>query len=296
MNAPAHRHHVVVGVDGSDTSTGAALWAAALASTWGCTLVVAHAIPQDGTRYSPAAVLAESQFISQLREDAEAIVDAALAAVREAYPSVDVQHSVGAGPAGAFLVDAAAHARAVVLGSTGSGAFRSLLLGSTALHVANRAPCPVTVWRGTHTHPDSSPVVVGVDGSDLSSAAVDSAFEFASFFDAPIVAVHTWQGSPSLGAGGTGLLVDWDTVAQEEEALLGERLSGTAEQYPDVPVRRVAEQGGSADTILREAADAQLIVVGSHGRGPLLGAMMGSTSQNILHHARCSVTVCRQQD
>ncbi len=91
------------------------------------------------------------------------------------------------------------------------------------------------------------------------------------------------------------MLVDWDAVKQEEEALLSEGLAGESERYPDVSVTRVAEQGAAADVILRHAGDAQLIVVGSHGRGPLLGALMGSTSQNLLHHAKCPVMICRSE-
>jgi nucleotide-binding universal stress UspA family protein len=45
--------------------------------------------------------------------------------------------------------------------------------------------------------------------------------------------------------------------------------------------------------MLRHSNDAQLVVVGSHGRGPLMGALMGSTTQNLMHHARCPVLICR---
>lgn len=287
------RNHLVVGVDGSDTSTNAALWAGALASRWKCTLVVATAIPPTTARYSPTAALVESQFVSERREDAESIIDSAAATVRAAHPQVDVQSAIGPGPAGTFLVEAAEHARMIVIGSTGVGAVRSLLLGSTALHVSNKAPCAVAVWRGPATEPDTKPVVVGVDGSDLSSAAVTVAFEFAAFVDAPITAVHTWQWTSALRATSIGL-PEAETVQQQEQALLSERLAGTADLFPDVSVRRIAEQGSAAQTLLRESADAQLIVVGSHGRGPILGAVLGSTSQNLLHHARCPVIVCRR--
>ncbi|NLG56753.1 MAG: universal stress protein [Rhodococcus sp.] len=294
MSTQKFHNHVVVGVDGSDASIGAALWAGALAHRLGSELVLVYAIPQNTALYSSASALAESQVIDALRQDATEIVEAGEAAVRAAHPDVAVHHLIGMGPAGTLLVEVAANARMVVVGSTGAGAVRALLLGSTALHVANKAPCPVTVWRGARSQPDNSPIVVGVDGSALSSSAVDISFELAAFFDAPVVAVHTWQGSPGLGPVDTDPRVSWEAVSQEEHALLSERLSGTAQQYPDIDVRKVAEQGGAAETLLRESENAQLIVVGSHGRGPLLGAVMGSTSQNLLHHARCPVTVCRQ--
>lgn len=294
MSTPAS-HSVVVGLDGSDASTAAALWGAAVASKWGATLSLVHALPQDGPLYSPAAIMLESQFLSQLREDGEAIIGTAKRLLGPKFPGLEIETTISPGPAGTALLEAADWARLIVLGSTGTGAIRSVLLGSTALHVVNRAPCPVTVLRGEVTTPDQRPVVVGVDGSDLSRDAVAHTFEFASFFEAPLTAVHTWQGSPTLGAGGTGMLVDWDAVKQEEEALLSEGLAGESERYPDVSVTRVAEQGAAADVILRHAGDAQLIVVGSHGRGPWLGALMGSTSQNLLHHAKCPVMICRSE-
>ncbi|MCQ4117921.1 universal stress protein [Rhodococcus tibetensis] len=292
MSTPAS-HSVVVGLDGSAASTAAATWGAAVAAKWGATLSLVHALPQDGPLYSPASIMLESQFLGQLREDGEAIIGTAKALLGQQYPDLEIETTISPGPAGTALLEAADWARLIVLGSTGAGAFRSVLLGSTALHVANRAECPVVVLRGEGSPPDERPVVVGVDGSELSGDAVSHAFEFASFFGASLVAVHTWQGSPTFGAGGTGMLVDWDAVKQEEAAVLSEGLAGESERYPDVPVTKVAQQGAAADVILQHAAGAQMIVVGSHGRGPLLGALMGSTSQNLLHHATVPVMICR---
>ncbi|MEV0947744.1 universal stress protein [Rhodococcus sp. NPDC049939] len=294
MSTPAG-HSVVVGLDGSDTSTKAVLWGAAVASKWDAPLSLVHALPQDGPMYSPAAVMLESRFLTQVREDGEAIIDAAQSLLGQQFPDLEMDTTISPGRSGAALLEASTRARLIVLGSTGAGAFRSVFVGSTALHVANRAPCPVVVLRGEGAPPDQRPVVVGIDGSDLSREAVTRAFEFASFFDAPLVGVHTWQGSPSMGGGTRGLLVDWDAVRQEEEALLAEGLAGESETFPDVVVTQIAEQGSAADAMMKHAKDAQLIVVGSHGRGPVLGALMGSTSQNLLHHATCPIMICRSE-
>ncbi|WP_072687108.1 universal stress protein [Rhodococcus marinonascens] len=294
MSTPAS-HSVVVGLDGSDTSTNAALWGAAVASKWGAPLSLVHALPHDGPLYSPAAVMLESRFLSQVREDGEAIIATARTLLGQQFPGLEVETTISPGPGGTAVIEASDRARLIVLGSTGAGAFRSVLVGSTALHVANRAPCPVVVLRGDGAPPDQRPVVVGVDGSDLSRDAVTRAFEFASFFDAPLVGLHTWQGSPAMGGTSQGLLVDWVTVRQEEEALLAEGLAGESETFPDVSVTKVAKQGAAADAMMQHAKDAQLIVVGSHGRGPVLGALMGSTSQNLLHHATCPVMICRSK-
>lgn len=286
---------IVAGVDGSDTSSNAALWAAAVAYRAKASLRLAHSFPQSSALYSPAAVLAQSQFLSQLRENGEAIVDTATARIRAEFPELEIESSIGPESAGAHLVDEGDDARMVVLGATGASAVRSFFVGSTALHVANRATCPVTVWRGTAESAltDNRPVVVGVDGSSLSNNAVVQAFEFADLVGAPLIAVHSWRGSSALGAGGTGSVVDWKAVESERSALLSEAVAGMPERYPDVAVTHVIEQGNAAQVLATHAQDAQLIVVGSHGRGPRVGALMGSTSQNLLHHARCPVTICR---
>ncbi|MDA6302628.1 universal stress protein, partial [Escherichia coli] len=70
------------------------------------------------------------------------------------FPGLEIETTISPGPAGTALLEAADWARLIVLGSTGTGAIRSVLLGSTALHVVNRAPCPVIVLRGEVTTPD----------------------------------------------------------------------------------------------------------------------------------------------
>lgn len=295
MTTPPDPNVVVAGVDGSDTSLDAARWAASIAHRMKATLLLAHALPQSGALLSPAAVLMQSQFLSQLREDGEAIIDRATALLRSEFPDLDIEYSIGPESAGAHLLEEADDARMLVLGATGAGAVRSLFVGSTALHVANRATCPVTVWRGSTESalPDERRVVVGVDGSSVSDNAVVQAFELADLTGAPLTAVHAWRGSSALGAGGTGILVDWKAVEQEESALLSEGMAGMSERFPDVSVSHVTEQGSAAEVLIRQSKGAQAIVVGSHGRGPIVGALMGSTSQNLLHHAPCPVIICR---
>ncbi|SPZ34088.1 universal stress protein [Rhodococcus wratislaviensis] len=102
------------------------------------------------------------------------ILDRAERRVKSAFPDITVSCSTHPGPAGPALAGSSAHAEIVVVGSTGAGALESLLTGSTVLQVVNRAHCPVTVFRSeaTPSVPDHRPVVVGVDGSDLSSLAI----------------------------------------------------------------------------------------------------------------------------
>ncbi|OYD68215.1 universal stress protein [Rhodococcus sp. OK302] len=295
MTTLAGHQDIVVGIDGSEASTAAARWAGSIAQAVNARLILAHALPQEGPIYSPAAVMLQSQFLNQIREDGEAITGVVTDLLADEFPSLVIESEIAPGPPMTHILECAETARLIVMGSTGSGALRSRLLGSTALKVANHAPCPVTVWRGTAQHPgpDQRPVVVGVDGSTLSEKAVEYAFQYADQFEAPLFAVHTWQGASTFREGGAGILIDWEAVEQEESALLAENLAGMSDQYPDVAVTRISEPGAAAPVMLKYADDAQLLVVGSHGRSAMAGAVMGSTSQNLLHHAPCPVMIAR---
>lgn len=293
MNAA--RHPIVVGVDGSDTSMSAARWAAAVADRQRVPLHLAHALPNPGYYLSEAAVLLQAEFAEQVQRAAVEILAQTTELVRRDFPDLTVTQSIRPGPAAPALLELGAPAKMLVLGATGAGVVESLLLGSTVLRVANHAQCPVTVWRGAGERglPDQRPVVVGVDGSELSESAVSHAFEYAALFDAPLIAVHAWNAGGIAGLQSAMLMVNWAAVEEEEIALLSERLAGWAERYPDVEVTKVIEQDSPGRALLQHGENAQLIVVGSHGRNRVTGALLGSASQNVLHHALCPTMICR---
>ncbi|UYP19648.1 universal stress protein [Rhodococcus sp. Z13] len=296
MSTPSTRKAVVAGVDGSDTAVAAARWAGDLASRLGAPLHLVHSLPPEGIFYSEAAVLIQSQMVQQLEEDGKKLLADATEKVRADHPDLEINSFIGPGPAAKSLLEAAEDARLVVLGATGAGALENFLLGSTVLRVANHAPCPVAVWRGDVNAPLPSdrPIVVGVDGSELSAAAVGHAFKLASTLDVPLRAVHSWVGDAALGVGATAALVDWDAVATSESAVLAETLAGLGDQYPEVKVERIIDRGPAAKVLLSHLDDAQLVVVGSHGRGQFRAALLGSTSQNLLHKAPCPVLIARK--
>jgi nucleotide-binding universal stress UspA family protein len=188
-----------------------------------------------------------------------------------------------------ILLPAAEQASMMVIGSAAGGPVQGYL-NPTALRLAHHCPCPLVVWRGRERHalPDHRTVVVGVDGSQCSITAVADAFGMAGRFDAPLAAVHSWKSSVPHDADN-----DADGVAagQREGAVLAESLAGWAERYPDVVVREIVECGGTGEVLLRWCADAQLLIVGSHGHGALGRAVLGSTSQDMLHRAPCPVMI-----
>jgi hypothetical protein len=180
----------------------------------------------------------------------------------------------------------------LVVGCRGQGALRRGLLGSVSTGVVHHAMCPVAVIHDEDPlmpHPSKAPVVVGVDGSPVSEKALAIAFEQASFRGVDLLAVHAWSDSGIFEFPGA----DWSAQQQMGEEVLGERLSGWQERYPDVLVRRLVVPDRPADQLLEQGAAAQLLVVGSHGRGGFAGALLGSVSTTVVHGATMPVIVAR---
>jgi len=173
------------------------------------------------------------------------------------------------------------HALLTVVGSHGTGRVASVFLGSVALSIATHNPAPVAVIHPDHHIGGPGPVVVGVDNSPNSEAAVAFAFDAAAVHETDLVAVHSFT----------------DTVAdggeQEEHAALSEQLAGWRDKYPDVPVQHIVVHGRPAPILLAHTHDAQLVVVGSRGRHGLTSLVLGSTSRALIAHSKCPVVVVR---
>ncbi|MGH3371667.1 MAG: universal stress protein, partial [Nocardioidaceae bacterium] len=100
--------------------------------------------------------------------------------------------------------------------------------------------------------------------------------------------VHGWR-NPVRGPAGDGLV---DEI-RSAERLLAEALAGFADRYPDVQVAVEALPLPPQRVLTEASRSAALVVVGSHGRGPLSGLLLGSVSAAVLHHAACAVAVVR---
>lgn len=283
MTTLVNRQAIVVGVDGSPNSLDAALWAGAVAIRLHAPLVISSVVPEPDSYFSGDAMVSYPVAQGDLTA-AESHLEHACTLVQQQNPAISVETEILVGNAGSALVERAEHARMVVLGRRGSGSVKSLVVGSTAIRVANHASCPVVVWQGESQQPIPFhlPIIVGVDGSELSEQAVAHAFELASLFAVPLIAMHTWTTNPQKPA-----------TDESERALLSECMSGWAEKYPDVEVTQLAEEGNAAAFLVELAPTAQLVVVGSHGRNRLAAALLGSTSQHLLHHLSSPLMICR---
>lgn len=281
---------VVVGIDGSDSALDATRWAANEARARRCPLrvVIAVAWPAGGQIGDPGLGRYHSALVDAAREQVARAAEVA----REAAPGLEVEQHVAIGFPVPLLLSESRRASLVVVGSRGLGGVAGLLLGSVAVGVAARAECPVAVIRGSvPAGPDRRPVVVGVDGSPLSERAVAFAFEAAATRGVPLVAVHTWW--DTLVDPLWEPMIDWAAIEGEENEVLAERLAGWCTKYPDVAVERVVRRDQPAHALLEQAGQAQLVVVGSRGRGDLRGLLLGSVSHALLHRAECPVVIVR---
>jgi nucleotide-binding universal stress UspA family protein len=272
---------LVVGVDGSAGALAAVRWAAQMARERRCGLRLVHALPELPAPYPRADPTYE-----QLLEAAAGQGRTMLAEARAAAPDVEVKTVLRPERPADALAAESADAAMLVLGTPGLRPLGRILLGSVTVALTAHAHCPVALIRphvGEDEPPTEGPVVVGVDGSPASEEAIAAAFEEASWRSARLVAVHCRR--DSWGAGEAG--------EQFGHELLAQRLAGWREKYPDVVVDREVVVGRPAERLLDFADRAQLLVVGSRGRGGFGGLALGSTSQSLMSYALCPVVVAR---
>jgi nucleotide-binding universal stress UspA family protein len=210
----------------------------------------------------------------------------------QAEREISVTSELRCAPPVPTLVDMSEAAEMLVIGSHGRGAVGRLLLGSVSSNVARSAHCPVAVVRDEDPlmpHPQQAPVLVGVDGSPASDLATAIAFDEASRRGVDLQALHAWSDVQLYELPG----MDWAAVKEEAERSLAERLAGWQERYPDVTVHRLIECDRPGRQLIEKSESAQLVVVGSHGRGGLTGMLLGSVSNAVLHSVRMPVIVAR---
>ena len=292
MDAHAGRT-VVVGIDGSDSALGAVRWAAAEAARRTVPLRVVTAFAWNQKRALGQVGLGAEYRDIMLGVARSQLAEAA-AVAEKTSPHVVVEAQLIVGYPIPVLRDESRRAQLVVLGDRGYGGVSGLLLGSVAAAMAAKADCPVVLVRAAESEPvedHSRPVVVGVDGSPVSEAALAFAFEAASRRGVSLVAVHTWWDllvDPALAP-----LLDWDAIEADERQVLAGRLAGWDQKYPDVPVERLVTRDRPAHALVAESRRAQLVVVGSRGRGTAAGLLLGSVSHAVLYKSHCSVAVVR---
>jgi nucleotide-binding universal stress UspA family protein len=289
MNLPASTSNIVVGVDGSTSSSEALHWAVEEATRRRLALHVLSAWQSD---YAAETV---APLAASLEEDCRSIAESAAADARMVSPGLDVSTSTVHAHAASALIAASRRADTVVVGSRGVGAMAEALLGSTSMQLAAYSSCPVVVVRQPVTgHEPCRRVVVGIDGSDLSAEATGYAFEQASGRALGLTVLHVWNANVYTSEVALSALVEpWHELAAEQQQITSEAIAPWTEKFPDVEVRTHVVQGRPADVLVEASKGAELVVVGSRGRGGFRGLLLGSVSRSVLHQAHCPVAVVR---
>jgi nucleotide-binding universal stress UspA family protein len=298
MSPQQTRRGIVVGVDGSPSSIVAVEWAARDAEMRNVPLKLVHVVAPMLTAAGGRSAIAEYTQLQedqarQIIEQAHKVVVEAASPLRAPQLTSEVLHAAVV-PA---LVDLSNHADMVVVGCRGQGAVARALLGSVSSGLAHHAHCPVAVIHNEDplmARSPQAPVVVGIDGSPTSELATEIAFDEASRRGVELVALHAWSDMGPLDFPSTNWApIEWRNIEDQEKEVLVERLCGWQDRYPDVVVHKVVVCDQPAPRLLEQAQRAQLVVVGSHGRGGFPGMLLGSVSTAVVNSAQIPVIIAR---
>jgi nucleotide-binding universal stress UspA family protein len=284
---------IVVGIDGSPESGCALEWAVARAQLGGeqLELLNAYGLVPNLDFYGYHGLTA-SQPVDWYVEFSGQVLEAAAARVRELAPDVTCTVTSKMGHPATMLGMASEGAAAVVVGRRGLGKAASVLLGSVSNQLTVQASCPVVVV-GEGELRTSGPVVVGVDGSEFGTNALRYAVAEAAVRTTSVRAVAAYFVTHPAFAADPELVARMQADVEAEAAATITRaldeMGGTDQAA--VQVEQVVVEGRAAEAILAHAEDAQLIVVGTHGKGLVRRVLLGSVSRQVLNDADRPVAI-----
>ena len=284
---------IVVGVDGSKEAGLALRWAAHEARLLAAELTVVHIWqPLDfAVPAGPLSVPAIS-FGSDLEKDAAQVLENALAETADDVEGIDVDTRLLDGSVAGSLVEVARGAELLVVGSRGRGGVRGLLLGSVSQQCAHHTTCPLVVVRepAVTSGDERQTIVVGVDGSPGSEAALYWALAEAERRGVDVLALHAWS-FPATASIGYMPSASVDAIKKAATTTLDDVVRRASARYRSVTCEQVVANGPAARALVEAAQGAALLVVGTRGHGGFAGLLLGSVGQQCAHHAPCPIVI-----
>jgi len=286
---------ILVATDFSDTAQSALDWAIELAQPHGACIDLVHALPllSRSADYLPSP----PDMNAELNAAAVKRLDKTAARVRDRR--IEVRTHLITGLPSEKIVEAAATADLIIIGTLGLTGVSHLLLGSTAERVVQRAPCPVlTVHPGDiDQHRQVKTVLVPTDFSDNAQLAIRAALTLLrpQNEERRLLLMHAYHLPFEYTAYGT-IPTSFNYMKDVEGECL-EKLQAIAAGIDEenLSVEVVAIEGYPPDTIVAEAnrAAADLIAMGLQGRSRLAHLLLGSTAERVIQLAGCPVLTTR---
>jgi nucleotide-binding universal stress UspA family protein len=281
---------IVVGVDGSSNAENALRWAVTLGSRRGWTVTAVLAWDTLDQHHLDRERRYRADYGSA---DAEAALEQYVSDALEPQQAEGVAVRAVSGPAAQVLLDASAEASLLVVGARGLGPVHAAVLGSVSLYCCQEARCPVAIVR-TLENIDmarSHRIVVGIDGSGPSRKALAWAVDDARVTGAEVDLVHAWEIPYFVAQPYTITAVPTDEMERVASRVLDEALDGVDTTGLARRPERILIEGSASRSLLDAATGADLVVLGSRGRGGFAGLLLGSVSQQVAHHADCPVVI-----
>lgn len=290
---------VVVGVDGSGSDSAALVWAADTAQRYGVPLRIVHAVEALSMGSTAVEMATPTPEVTEALRSvgvSPGVADRAAERVRDRHRDLPVEVTEALGAASALLLAQQDEALILVVGRGRKGTIDQILMGTTSMATVMHARCPVAVID-PEVKNDAEPkgvVMVAVDGGRDSERACQTAFLAADRRGAKVVCLNVWYLEVVNGYVVTEPdSPEWQAIEARQTRRVEAVIAGSRQAYPDVPVEIEILHGPSSRTILEQTPEADVLVMGTRGRGGFVGKLLGSTTQKVLQAARCAVVVVR---
>jgi nucleotide-binding universal stress UspA family protein len=277
---------IVIGIDGSPGGTSALEWGLALAERRRAPVRLVHAVSpsMSDLRIGGGDVGVAGDALSAARD----LLEQELEQAKSRHPALSISGKLVNDSAPSALIEESRDAAMIVVGAHGARGFSNLVAGSTTMNVASHAHCTaVTVPTDMTNTAQQRGIVVGVDGSSVTQAAIAFALREASATGQALTAVHAWVDPVTMSP----MTQDTAGYSSARAQALSEMLAPWMEKYPDVVVELKVVREHPVHALAAAAEGAQLLVVGCRGRGAVRSMMLGSVSHGVLHLATCPVAV-----